>query len=401
MQYACNSTYSTEIGKLVANIIYYGELLFGYFFDKPNNIIEKYLMSIKEKLDNQSNEQNDKVKQEKKTIIEKVNYLKYADFICQRRLQEGKYINDTLRKLREDIKNITVVKNKSTLYYSPDFVYDCLEDYCISQSDCFSMKSNSQTLEFTCPMIQWVYKRLKENHKTSEYTDGTQSFAKDIIFSIFGVMNITKDKNEPPPIPYVDINELKKHSDNFNSKYLLDSERNYINIHAFAVILHALHLTYLFLKYYKLEEILESETCIDIFGKNINITGNIEQQIIKQKSVLKQLIEKGKTPTNDGKMYSLDDFNNDSKVNPITELYSVESRVYKLKQILSKSVMTTTDYINLSEIVNEKLKTLAISIDSNNAASTIGTLEFIDQFSKLNTTSVLCKTDKKSVYHPI
>ena len=363
-----------------------GHIMFILFFS--TDIIKIYLQNLLK--EQEINLKTIIGEDDPSSLIENVNYLKYADFICKRRLEEGVYINDTLRKLHEDIKNITVVKNESTLYYSPDFAYDCLEDYCISQNDCFSIKRSSQTLDFSCPMIKWVYERLN-THKS--YTEGTRSFAKDIIFSIFAVMNITKDINEPPPIPYVDINELKKHSDNFNPKYIFNKNANYINQHAIMVILYALHLTFQFLRYYGLNEILSSSTCVEIFGNSTNDNEITVQEIINHKQNLKELLNKGKKEYTIDNTY-LEEIKNKYETNENIEFNKLKNllETYKNGKEIDEII-----YANFEETI-QKIQKLADMIDSNNASSTIGTLEFIDQFSKMNTTSVLCKTDDKTYY---
>ena len=370
--------------------------------------------TIKLYLENLLKEQQNNLKSQSKgdpdEFIKNVNYLKYADFICKRRLEEGKYINDTLRKLREDIKNITVVKNESTLYYSPDFAYDCLEDYCISQNDCFSMKSSSQILDFTCPMINWVYERLNThkgyNKQSNGETDPKRQFAKEIIFSIFAVMNITKDRNEPPPIPYVDINELKKYSDNFNPTYLIDNNTKYMNKYAIMMCVNALYITFMFLHYYNLTEILSSPAYKKIYGENSkpDKIDNLEQSIIDQKQYLKQIItDRKEIYANIDSIESADTYNfdwNNFKSDASIFKYTDGSIIHQLLNFKYEDINNVMKY-NDFEINIQTIQTFANMIDSNNASSTIGTLEFIDQFSKLNTTSVLCKTDETSVYELI
>ena len=41
-------------------------------------------------------------------------------------------------------------------------------------------------------------------------SESKELFYKDIVVSIFGVLNISRKANNPPPVPYIDINELKR-----------------------------------------------------------------------------------------------------------------------------------------------------------------------------------------------
>jgi len=143
---------------------------------------------------------------------------------------------------------------------------------------------------------------------------------------------------------------------------------------------------------------MSSPACVEIYGDSIssnNITNmELEQSIIEQKTFMKELMGKGK---NVEKEYTLDENINDLK--NIENKYNEQSVFNQILIILKDKNQNITDIINENFKSNiQKIQTFANMIDSNNASSTIGTLEFIDQFSKLNTTSVLCKTDEMSYY---
>jgi hypothetical protein len=202
-------------------------------------------------------------------------------------------------------------------------------------------------------------------------------------------MNITPGQNEPPPIPYIDINEMKKYSNNWNVDYLIKtaSQGNtfiitYANEYAMAVVIYGLERTKRLLNYYreKTKEILSSTIYETVFGKytpqpdNTNKTDLIRmlrQQIITSDDVTKITEFKNKNNTQRCSYHNMIDiFNN----------IHGEKKDY-------------ANYGSLKKIFSE-LKKLSDAIDNFNASSTIGTLEFVDQFAKLNSVAVLCKTDE-------
>ena len=78
-------------------------------------------------------------------ILKKINFildafknrLTYGQKICAYRRYEGYFINQSLKEMREDIKNIFYVKQSDSIFISPNYVNLCLEKYCPTHSDCF------------------------------------------------------------------------------------------------------------------------------------------------------------------------------------------------------------------------------------------------------------------------
>lgn len=360
----------------IANTWFYGHQIFYYLF--TTDLLDIYL---KKNLD-QASKSFMPGEIRKQEIHAELERIKKNRSICNDRLEEGNYINQTLRFLRQDIRKIMNIKNKSTLYYSPNFVYDCLEDYCISQSDCFNIRSNEELSKFTCPMIDWVFNRQKDAKNTVDISD----FSKKIIFGIFCVMNITPQQNEPPPIPYIDINEMKKYSNNWNVDYLIKtaSESNqiiitYTNKYAMAVVIYGLERTKRLLNYYreKTKEILFSQIYENVFGKYEVVTDDTNKD--KLNTILTQT-----NITEDDINVIQTDFKNNTKSGSYVNMIDIFNNIQN----------GNTDYANYGNLKTafSNFKKLSDAIDNINASSTIGTLEFVDQFAKLNSVSVLCKT---------
>jgi hypothetical protein len=131
--------------------------------------------------------------------------IEFGKEICKNRLIEGKYINESLKILRGDLKSISEIKNKNTIFYSPDFTNICLNAYCPSEENCFELVSSNKEVKLQSPIFQYIYKYLHgKNDKLTE-----ESFCTDIIIAIFCVFNISKQANNPPSVIYIDINKLK------------------------------------------------------------------------------------------------------------------------------------------------------------------------------------------------
>jgi hypothetical protein len=153
--------------------------------------------------------------------------MKYGKDICLERTSEGIFINKTLTELRENIFEIMIKKTKQWIYYSPSFHYECLSDLCPTGRNCFSI--NSTTKESTEPkslIIKWLFDKYKTDEKTDALYD---DFCSNIQIGLFGVFNIWKGANDPPPVSYIDINELKKMWNKMNDTNYSGDGSNLLN----------------------------------------------------------------------------------------------------------------------------------------------------------------------------
>ena len=137
---------------------------------------------------------------------------KVGDVVCTNRRVEGEYINDSLRELRDEIKHIMTIKNKDALSVMPNYIDICFDQYCPDHKDCFGF--DSQITKDTIPpkasaSNASIMGAVHEFLKGSGYGE-EQKINKDILISIFCVFNISRMANNPPPVPYVDINKLKR-----------------------------------------------------------------------------------------------------------------------------------------------------------------------------------------------
>jgi hypothetical protein len=141
--------------------------------------------------------------------------MDFGETVCKKRAFEGGYINESLTLLRENIKDISVVKNRSVVFYSPDFENTCLNDYCPSNDKCFQLENkfnDGENIVIKSPIFQYMYDYLNNDNKYN-----IEKFYNDIVICVFCVFNISKGANNPPPVPYIDINDLKYHNDRYIS----------------------------------------------------------------------------------------------------------------------------------------------------------------------------------------
>ena len=219
--------------------------------------------------------------------------------VCEHRVIEGKFINSSLQQLTDDFLNIIHFKNKD-VYYVPRFDKRCLSSYC-SNSSYFSIKTDDVIISDPKSII---IKKIIENTKTTN-----DKFYNDLEIYVFCFFNWSRTANNPPPVPYVDINGLKK-------MLYLSNDRSFIFDDFDS----------------QLTECIDKAKQIGGIGNNIFLElTKLKQHLINQ---------------SDKKIYS--------------DFY-------------------------------EKAHKIFINIDNINAATAIGTIEFLDQLAKLNTIKNSCQ----------
>ena len=235
--------------------------------------------------------------------------INYGKIVCEVRRNEGVMINNSLNDMREIIKKILVEKNKSSINISPMFIESCLSSYC-TNDDCFLLESKSN-VEITSDIFDVIKSELSSNNM------------RNLIIGVFCVLNLSRSANNPPPVPYIDINNIW-------------FEINHNNLDT-------------------------------IFDEN--------SRFFKQSMIT---LDKMKTFQDKIKEFlSSDIFINFNEV-----MYKIKSRQAIYDKESDKNIIIT----------------FLESIDKINAASAIGTLQFVDSISKFNTTQLICCEDNMSKY---
>jgi len=287
----------------------------------------------------------------KKMELENFNRQQGIKEICENRLIEGKFINSSLFEVRNTIKQILYKKNNGE-NISPKFIDECFAQYCPNREYCFTSKEEEEKrIEKATELQQPTPSERKftdifgkifdilngTNIKpipNPKYKTITEMYEK-IIVSVFCVFNISEGANDPPPVPYIDINELK---------YIYNFKIN-------------------------------DQTNLKIYLKKA--VEDIIKYELKTKDLREVVIANNK--------------NLNDKIKNMKIIDAIQHMINNEKEYLIKSDTNKTDnfFGNMIIIVQEFID----MIDKNNAISAIGTLEFLDQLAKFNKVSNICRAD--------
>jgi DNA polymerase/3'-5' exonuclease PolX len=160
-----------------------------------------------------------------------------------------------------------------------------------------------------------------DTEKATDYTK--DEFYKEIVISVFGVFNVSRLADNPPPVPYIDINHLKQIYYNKDSEYSQKYPLLWV-----------------------LRELNEQITNLPL---------------VTNKSIITNL----------------------------TNLIADAKKDYIIYN-KPENILTMLEQSRVSFKVGDRLKEIIEEIDIHNAASTIGTLEFLDQVAKFNSVNNLC-----------
>lgn len=131
----------------------------------------------------------------------------YMTDVCAIRTNETSMINESLKDIRDIIRNILLEKNKASMDASPEFIDACLPSYCDGTS-CFSYKDPLSTNKGISKkdINSVIFNTIKDELAQSGCN---QYKCLNIIIGVFCVVNLEKLANNPPPTPYIDINNLR------------------------------------------------------------------------------------------------------------------------------------------------------------------------------------------------
>jgi hypothetical protein len=127
--------------------------------------------------------------------------------LCNERTTEGLFINNSLYGMRKDLENVVKDNKRISLFSKiPIFNSPCLEYYCNQHSyNCFNLPDINTDTKYENAIFNNIWEKIGNDIKL------------DII--IFGVLNINRNYNNPPKIPYIDLTFLKlKRDELYTSK---------------------------------------------------------------------------------------------------------------------------------------------------------------------------------------
>ena len=141
------------------------------------------------------------------------NY-KEIEKICIDRQAESLFINNSLYGMRKDLENIVKDNQRFSLFSKiPIFNSPCLEYYCNQHSyNCFNLPDINTDTKYE----NAIFNNIKEKIGIDEKLD----------IIVFGVININRNYNNPPKMPYIDLTFFKLKRDQLytNSMYENNSD---------------------------------------------------------------------------------------------------------------------------------------------------------------------------------
>lgn len=140
--------------------------------------------------------------------------LALSETVCDNRRTEGFFINDSLKQVRNVIREMLYVKNKNVLEVVPNYVDICFDQYCPNHENCFSFNKigENKNSKSESVIFDQIFDYLNKNKYFASDNDkeNEEKMYSDLLVCIFCVLNISKRANNPPPVPYIDINNLKR-----------------------------------------------------------------------------------------------------------------------------------------------------------------------------------------------
>jgi hypothetical protein len=302
--------------------------------------------------------------------------------ICSLRRTEGLFINDSLQKVREFIKSLLDFKLESSLYPVPLFQNYCLKnDYCVT-GKCFPSEKHFTSGDITQHVI------IKELMNLTGLTN-----ANDISIGIFCVLNLSLGANNPPPIPYIDLNNVKKSIERIKSlpqSASADLTRGLVREMAFEVEKLIYNVEFGFNGPFT--------ATLQPNGSIVTIPSGAESGIEDKTANLR------KDPGWAGFRMKYKEFVTPWGVvfDPPWDISTInDDEVEQNKKMLFESriyVPPSDDFKKDTggpiQAFYDKAVALFNIIDKTNAASAIGTLEFVDQLSKYYNVKWICQVEE-------
>ena len=135
--------------------------------------------------------------------------LALATEVCSNRKEEGYLINNSLEGVRDMIRKILQAKNQAAIQLVPNYINICFDRYCPTHTNCFSFDTRNTKQETN-------QDKVIIGETITDYLNSNNKKINDLVVGIFCVFNISQMTSNPPPVPYVDINDLKRIVFNYN-----------------------------------------------------------------------------------------------------------------------------------------------------------------------------------------
>lgn len=283
--------------------------------------------------------------------------------VCTERVREGVFINSSLQDMRKFISSFFNEKfNETGKRVYPKFIDECLPIQCNTNTeDCFGSKQSNYKVNRKDFIIECIKDKLCNQERDSGIFRCNKF--KDMTFCIFNVINLSENVNNPPPIPYIDISELKSELNRLESIHTLIDTKFELKTEVDGI---------------------ESTNRYTVSDSSKSHTVNANYiDMFKKHPCLRLDLPDGEYKFITGMM-------------PAELRKSIRPIVEKLLSTSNKELHTQIQY--LSQLIND--------MDNINSLSLIGTLEFTDNMSKYASNKITCnykfsQDDVKKLYEPL
>jgi hypothetical protein len=272
-----------------------------------------------------------------------------------------------LEEVRKTIQEILVFNAQGSIEMTPDFIEQCMQVYCPTDKECFKMgQLNTKSEVIPSVLFQAIYDHYyspsPQNTTPTPTPKSKKDFYNELMVNLFCVFNVTKFANNPPVVPYIDTNSLKQ---------------NFYN------------------RLYKKEQSYKEKLTTDLK----KVLRNIAKYPNKLKELNDSPIIKKLASKYLGLEFPVNKTPEDApKKSPYSSILTV-NEYQKVQDADNKNANEPpADKVNLG-IFEKDMNEMLILIDKTNAASVIGTLEFMDVMSKFGTTENLCTLNDLSTLY--
>jgi hypothetical protein len=263
----------------------------------------------------------------------------YIYDVCKARRTEGYMINSSLASVRKMFSRLLKERTKTNLLINPPHFEECDDQYINKLGELFKFANNDNGN--TNDTIGLIFKTI-QTELDDPTTTTSISKINELIISVFCVLNVSRNANNPPPVPYINLNELRQKYKEAYRLFVLGKSGKF---------------------------------------KVVSSTSNSSNQSPDESLYIKcyDLLISSYKMSYFYRLFSSDEYKYDyeGKSTPISTL---------LHSILIDDGIGTP-YSDLMRIIENFIT----FIDNNNQVSAIGTLEFVDRLSKLNTVDTLCR----------
>ena len=287
------------------------------------------------------------------TILKK--YMLYT--ACKNRREEGTWINSSLENIRKAIQYIVQSKDFNIFYNYIDSCLSNTDQHYSPENLGLLIKQEELKKELENNIfIDLIHKNLSIYRKEEGNPYSILQMAKDMVICVYCVFNFSPKINDPPKSPYYNINFLNEIRNINDLKDIITNKEKKLTF--LNKITRLMHRT----------------------NNNDNLFDNNTIDIFKKANVF---------PINDEEREAFGQIFSGEEDVLLNELINIIiNKIGKMDDISEDN--------NLNDIILTGIRMICRVINIINATSSMGSLEFIDQIAKLNTTQYLCEYNESN-----